>query len=260
MATEELEPGRILADEAAFADSEYLPHKDDLLLPSDLHDRYYSRSKYYRYEQSFGNALGNISGAKVLDIGCGTGQEAVFLALLGARVTAIDISPVGLDIARRRAQHYGVDVDFQGLPCPTRFPPESFDIVHGVGILHHTGLDVGMQETKRLLRPGGTAVFLEPIGNSATVERVKKWLRPKLPEKYRLTSVTEHETVFHTSDVLAYRKQFASLEIRPYRLTMRGRKFVPRMIWPWMERFDHFALKLPMVAQLAGLLFVHIVK
>ena len=45
----------------------------------------------------------DLSGMRVLDAGCGTGAAAVALAERGARVTAVDISPALIDIAKRRA-------------------------------------------------------------------------------------------------------------------------------------------------------------
>ena len=49
---------------------------------------------------------------KVLDIGCGEGKDAVFLARNGYNVTAFDISEQGLSKARELADHCGVKVDF----------------------------------------------------------------------------------------------------------------------------------------------------
>ena len=56
-------------------------------------------------------ALGGISG-EVLDIGCGLGDNAIFLASRGHSVTGLDGSPTAIETARRRASEAGVAVTF----------------------------------------------------------------------------------------------------------------------------------------------------
>lgn len=52
-------------------------------------------------------------GARVLDVACGEGRNAVWLAQRGCRVTGVDISPLALDKARRLATDAGVQVDWR---------------------------------------------------------------------------------------------------------------------------------------------------
>jgi tellurite methyltransferase len=55
----------------------------------------------------------NLKPGKALDLACGAGRHAVFLAAEGWRVTAVDNSHVGLKVARQRAKEKGVSVDFR---------------------------------------------------------------------------------------------------------------------------------------------------
>jgi SAM-dependent methyltransferase len=57
-------------------------------------------------------ALGGISG-EVLDIGCGLGDNAIYLASRGHSVTGLDGSPAAIEEARRRAAAAGVNVTFE---------------------------------------------------------------------------------------------------------------------------------------------------
>src|SRR5262245_8040667 len=105
-------------------------------------------------------ALGDVTGLRVLDYGCGHGMAAVVLARRGARVMAFDLSPGYLAEARNRARANGVCVDYvcaDGERLP--FADGSFDRVWGNAVLHHLDMDRAARELRRVLRPGGSAVF-----------------------------------------------------------------------------------------------------
>jgi SAM-dependent methyltransferase len=70
------------------------------------------------------------AGARVLDVGCGTGRHAIELARRGFRVTGVDLSAGMLAEARRRASAAGVEVDFLQADA-TRF---TVDVPHDAAI------------------------------------------------------------------------------------------------------------------------------
>lgn len=111
--------------------------------------------------------LGDVSGLRVLDYGCGLGLTTTLLARSGAKVSAFDLSPVSVSVARQRAEVNGVadSVDLV-VAAGERLPyaSESFDIVFGKAILHHLDVTLGSAELYRVLKPGGKAVFSEPMG------------------------------------------------------------------------------------------------
>jgi SAM-dependent methyltransferase len=122
--------------------------------------------------------LGDVSGRRVLDYGCGHAMAAVVLARRGARVTALDLSSGYLAEARRRADANGVALELvlanaEQLP----FADASFDRVWGNAILHHLDLAIAARELRRVLRPGGVAVFCEPWGDNPLL----RWARRRLP-------------------------------------------------------------------------------
>ena len=98
------------------------------------------------------------AGAAVLDVGCGAGAEAIFLARCGFRAIGVDSSEKALRIARERAAEAGVEVDFHlaeatGLP----FPDRSIDFANDRGCLHVIDRDRRAdyaRELHRVLRPG----------------------------------------------------------------------------------------------------------
>ena len=77
---------------------------------------------------------------------------------LGARLTAVDVSPAMVELARSRAER----ASFVVAPAEeTGLPDASFDVVVGKWVLHHVDVAAAVVETHRLLAPGGRAVFFE---------------------------------------------------------------------------------------------------
>lgn len=80
-----------------------------------------------------------ISGATVLDAGCGTGAASVAFRLLGAsEVLGVDISRRALSRARELAGEHGVTLELQTRNLVGKPIAGAFHIVHSFGVLHHT--------------------------------------------------------------------------------------------------------------------------
>ena len=121
-------------------------------------------------------ALGPLEGRRVLDFGCGTGWLSVILAKRGGHVSGFDISRAAVHQAGERAGANGVtDATFavaSGYALPYR--NGTFDVAIGQAILHHlSDKSLHAREQHRVLRPGGRAVFSEPLGNSLALERLR---------------------------------------------------------------------------------------
>ena len=120
-------------------------------------------------------------GKRCLDAGCGGGRYSIAMALMGAReVIGMDVSPQGLEDARRRASRRGLaNVSFQqGSVLELPFDDGEFDFVLCSGILHHTvGVERGMSELHRVLKPGGS-VFLLLYGSGGLYWPWNLMMRP----------------------------------------------------------------------------------
>ena len=106
--------------------------------------------------------LGDAKGKTVLEYGCGDGNNTLLLALRGAKVKALDISPDLIEIAKKRLEVNQVEGDVEfilGSAHDIPFPDESVDIVFGMAILHHLNLELSAKEVKRVLKKGGKAIF-----------------------------------------------------------------------------------------------------
>jgi ubiquinone/menaquinone biosynthesis C-methylase UbiE len=105
-------------------------------------------------------ALGEVAGLSVLDLGCGTGRHSIWLAGRGAAVTGIDFSEGMLEEARRKAGSGTVRFLTHDLHQPLPFAAGTFDrVVSGLVLEHLQGLDAFFAESRRVLRPAGLAVF-----------------------------------------------------------------------------------------------------
>jgi 2-polyprenyl-3-methyl-5-hydroxy-6-metoxy-1,4-benzoquinol methylase len=105
--------------------------------------------------------LGNVKGLKVLEIGCGRGAFARYLAEQGADVWAADFSPVAVAETEKllAARGRALVADVQALP----FPDESFDLVVSLETLEHVpDPKKGLAELVRVTRRGGRLIVTTP--------------------------------------------------------------------------------------------------
>ncbi len=104
-------------------------------------------------------AVGEVSGRAVLDLGCGTGRHALWLAAAGARVTAVDFSEGMLEEARRKPGAAAVRFVVHDPHQPLPFADATFDLVVSALVLEHLcDLQAFFAEARRVLRADGRAV------------------------------------------------------------------------------------------------------
>jgi len=96
-----------------------------------------------------------LSGRRALDIACGEGRNSLFLARHGFRVTAIDISEVGLAKAARRGAAEGAEIEFVCADLDDYQLGGSFDLVLNFNFLQRSLIPVEVG----LLQPGGLLLF-----------------------------------------------------------------------------------------------------
>ncbi|MDF2444656.1 MAG: hypothetical protein JWR01_2859 [Subtercola sp.] len=123
-----------------------------------------------------GTLLAEMAGlavGSVLDVGCGEGADALWLAGQGWRVTALDVSRVALDRAEAEGRRRGVDVHwlFSGL-VEAALPAQSFDLVSAqYPALFRTPDNVAEHALLDAVAPGGTLLVVHHP--APTVEEAK---------------------------------------------------------------------------------------
>ena len=120
------------------------------------------------FETALLDALGPVDGLAVLELGCGVGDLSLELLRRGARLTALDLSPLSIDRLLERARRIAPEAELRPRVAgveETGLDTGAFDRVVGKWILHHADVPAAVREIRRLLRPGGSAAFFE---NQAT--------------------------------------------------------------------------------------------
>ncbi len=109
-----------------------------------------------------------LRGARVLDVGCGAGLLSEALAREGAQVTAIDLAPDLIKIAKLHRLESGVEVEYRLAPVETLAEemPASFDAIVCMEMLEHVP-DPGaiIAACATLLKPGGR-LFLSTLNRT----------------------------------------------------------------------------------------------
>jgi len=178
--------------------------------------RYLAPSARTVYPLEYAYALlGDARGRIVLDFGCGSGENSLLLARRGARVIGVDISEPLVRLARRR-------LEVNGLAGGARFVVGSahdlplgegtVDIVLGIAVLHHLNLDAAAREVHRILKPGGRAIFKEPVRDSRLVRAIRRCI------PYHAPDISPFERPLTTPEVDRFRGLFSSSAIRAFSL------------------------------------------
>ncbi|MEQ8969388.1 MAG: class I SAM-dependent methyltransferase [Coleofasciculus sp. C1-SOL-03] len=115
--------------------------------------------------------LGNIRGKRLLDLGCGAGENSVYFAQKGANCVAADYSAGMVEVALKLAAANGVNIEGQTANAMALdFADNTFDIVYASNLLHHIpDPKIALQEMHRVLKPGGKACFWDPLKHNPVI-------------------------------------------------------------------------------------------
>lgn len=148
------------------------------------------------------NILIHIRGLNVLEIGCSSGADAELYASSCKKYSGIDISDIGIRIAKERGipnAHF-IAGDAHHLP----FKNNQFDVIIVNSLLHHLNLEQIFCEIQRVVKPCGLLFFREPLGINPVI-KLYRHLTPK--------SRTPDERPFTSHDVRLMLKHVVFVEV-----------------------------------------------
>ncbi len=155
------------------------------------------------------------TGKDVLEYGCADGTAVVNemrTPTFALNYTGIDIAPLAVKLAEDRAAAAGYkNCKFLVMNAEQmEFDDNRFDLIYGHGILHHLDLAKSYSEIHRTLKPGGSAVFMEPLGHNP----VLNWYRDRTPN---FRTPDEHPLV--TEDFALAERFFSRVSLQFFGLT-----------------------------------------
>jgi SAM-dependent methyltransferase len=224
--------------------------------------RYLSTSLDTAFPLEYAYALlGDVKGRSVLDFGCGSGENSIILATRGARVLGLDISAPLIDLARQRLALNGLGgaatfVVGSGHDVPVA--DASIDVVFGIAILHHLDLAATAREVHRVLKPGGRAIFQEPVRDSRLVRAIRKCI------PYQAPDVSPFERPLTSEELRQFGAPFTTSRMRAFALPFVGAV----QVIPPLRRFVHDAYRrdaqilrrVPQLTRYAAIRVVEFVK
>ena len=117
-------------------------------------------------------SLGKVEGKRVLEFGCGLGEDTLAFGMQGAHLLTFDLSESMVrDVAalvREKGLNHIIALHRMSGEA-LAFSDESIDLVYGRSVLHHLNIPIARDEIYRVLRKGGKAVFLEPLGHNPLI-------------------------------------------------------------------------------------------
>lgn len=166
--------------------------------------------------------------AKLLDFGCGPGDNALRFSRAGFKVSGFDISDENIKNATTLFEINNSEANFVASPSESLpFANEEFDVVVGIDILHHVDIEKSMIELKRILKKDGIAIFREPVEVPA-LDYIRNTALVKyfVPNSMSLENhITEDERKLNINDFKIITKVFPNTKIERSLVLSRFDKF-----------------------------------
>ena len=193
---------------------------DKNIREKEFHNKLQSNPKG-RFENIFYKAIGHAwldyydnlnflsRNSDILDYGCGVGPTIEKVINYNPKkITGIDISDISIDKAKEKFKNSDIKIELLVDNCEkTKFANNQFDLVYGLGILHHLEFSKCIDEISRILKTNGSLLFIEPLGTNPIIN-FYRFLTPGSRSK------DEHPLTFKDFDLI--KEKFKSVSIKYY--------------------------------------------
>ena len=186
----------------------------------EFHNKLQSNSKA-RFENIFYKAIGHAwldyydnlnflsKNSDILDYGCGIGPTIEKVINYNPKkITGIDISDISINKAKEKFKNSDIKIELLVDNCEkTKFANNQFDLVYGLGILHHLEFSKCIDEISRILKTNGSLLFIEPLGTNPIIN-LYRFCTPGSRSK------DEHPLTLKDFDLI--KEKFKSVSIKYY--------------------------------------------
>lgn len=193
---------------------------------------------YERYRYLF-DRLGDVRGKRILELCCGNGYLAVYFARKGAWLAGVDISTVAVEHAQARVEANGCRDGLafvRGSAFELAFAEGSFDFVVSNSAHHLQDWERLGEQVHRVLKPGGRAIFVEPLGHNRLFQFVRAH-----PFYHTLASPDERGHGVRFEDVRRFGRPFRECRVEGRHFLFTAKRVlrnrtVLRALWAADER------------------------
>lgn len=187
-------------------------------------------ARRHRLRQSLA-AIPPLTRPEVLEVGCGAGFAAAYLAGYYGAYVGIDYA--ASFIAYARQHHQGPGVTFEVSNVKTYQSPRRFDVVFMIGVLHHIDhLEEALPAMLTLLKPGGWLIANEPHPGNPLIRLarvVRKRLDPNYAREQQELAAAELHRLYRQAGLVEIRllpqgflsTPFAEVTLQPQALMQR---------------------------------------
>jgi len=222
----------------------------------------------------------NLRGKKILDVGCGLGESAVYFALRGAKVTAVDVSPEMISFAKQLALRHKVNINFIVSAAEhLRLEPNFFDFIYCANLIHHISVgdrNLFIKKMHRILKKEGWFYSIDPLAYNPVINVYRRMansvrsydekpLRFQILEDFKQTFSKTYHREFWFLTLVLFLKYFFLNRYNPNKIKYWREiyKEKPESIGWWfngLKKVDKFLLRIPFLKRFAWNIVIYAQK